>query len=172
MDPSGSSALQPPFIQPPFVRTPLHRTTASEPNAYGGSILFHGPITTSPEAIEEPTPATAGFSYDRYRRPTLGGLSSPRSAATLGNIGGKEIPGPNGPQRSNTAYSGWGTDPSGLSHIDIPQRFGAVGEYWKYYDELSDRHDKEMIRILSDNLDILLIFVSPSHSRDHRIVLT
>lgn len=44
--------------------------------------------------------------------------------------------------------------------IDAPQRFGEAAEYWRFYDEASSRSDKDMIKILSGNLDILLIFVS------------
>lgn len=49
---------------------------------------------------------------------------------------------------------------NGLMHIDIPRKFGEAGEYWKRYDDISERADKDMVEMLNANLDILLIFVS------------
>ncbi|KAG9050570.1 hypothetical protein FS837_004427 [Tulasnella sp. UAMH 9824] len=47
---------------------------------------------------------------------------------------------------------------TGLMHIDIPRKFGEAGEYWKRYDDISERADKDMVEMLNANLDILLIF--------------
>ncbi|KAG8985434.1 hypothetical protein FRB90_004703, partial [Tulasnella sp. 427] len=45
-----------------------------------------------------------------------------------------------------------------LMHIDIPRKFGEAGEYWKRYDDISERADKDFVDMLNANLDILLIF--------------
>lgn len=55
-----------------------------------------------------------------------------------------------------------GSGDGDLSHVEVPRKFGEAAEYWKYYDELADRYDKDMMKILNSNLDILLIFVSNS----------
>ncbi|KAG8898647.1 hypothetical protein FRC00_002544 [Tulasnella sp. 408] len=47
---------------------------------------------------------------------------------------------------------------TGLTHIDIPSKFGEAGEYWKQYDDASGQADKDMVEMLNANLDILLIF--------------
>ncbi|KAG8953108.1 hypothetical protein FRC04_003055 [Tulasnella sp. 424] len=36
--------------------------------------------------------------------------------------------------------------------------FGQIGKFWKHYDDLADRTDKEMSKKLNGNLDVLLIF--------------
>ncbi|KAG9002952.1 hypothetical protein FRB90_011282, partial [Tulasnella sp. 427] len=36
--------------------------------------------------------------------------------------------------------------------------FGHIGDFWKRYDELADRSDREMLTNLNGNLDVLLIF--------------
>lgn len=43
---------------------------------------------------------------------------------------------------------------------NLSSRFGQIGDFWKRYDELADRKDREMSRNLNGNLDVLLIFVS------------
>ncbi|KAG8912868.1 hypothetical protein FRC00_003586 [Tulasnella sp. 408] len=60
------------------------------------------------------------------------------------------------PTRSSTTVAPYSEN--GLSHIDVPRKFGDAAEFWRCYDELADRHDKDTIKTLSDNLDILLIF--------------
>ncbi|KIO30949.1 hypothetical protein M407DRAFT_68625, partial [Tulasnella calospora MUT 4182] len=39
-------------------------------------------------------------------------------------------------------------------------KFGQVCNFWKRYDELADRNDREMSRNLNSNLDVLLIFAA------------
>ncbi|KAG8946585.1 hypothetical protein FRC04_011563 [Tulasnella sp. 424] len=41
---------------------------------------------------------------------------------------------------------------------NISPRFGHVEDFWKRYDELADRSDREMVSNLNGNLDVLLIF--------------
>ncbi|KAG8911966.1 hypothetical protein FRC00_005482, partial [Tulasnella sp. 408] len=36
--------------------------------------------------------------------------------------------------------------------------FGHIDDFWKRYDELADRSDREMVANLNTNLDVLLIF--------------
>ena len=48
--------------------------------------------------------------------------------------------------------------------------FGYVDDFWKRYDELADRSDREMVSNLNGNLDVLLIFVSSFH-RNRRCLL-
>lgn len=43
---------------------------------------------------------------------------------------------------------------------NISSRFGQIGDFWKRYDELADKKDREMSKNLNGNLDVLLIFVS------------
>ncbi|KAG9019358.1 hypothetical protein FRB90_003462 [Tulasnella sp. 427] len=72
--------------------------------------------------------------------PTVGARPPPRTRAT----------------RSSTTIGP--AFENGLSHIDIPRKFGDAAEFWTRYDEVADRHDKDTIKSLSGNLDILLIF--------------
>lgn len=46
--------------------------------------------------------------------------------------------------------------------------FGQIGKFWKHYDDLADRTDKEMSKKLNGNLDVLLIFVSIQSTRRFR----
>lgn len=65
--------------------------------------------------------------------------------------------------RHATRVSGWPNESElegGLSHLDVPRKFGEAADYWKFYEEVSDRQDNEMVKILGANIDILLIFVS------------
>lgn len=39
-------------------------------------------------------------------------------------------------------------------------RVEKISEFWKRYDRLADIHDNKMTSNLSENLDVLLIFVS------------
>ncbi|KAG9000207.1 hypothetical protein FRB94_005603 [Tulasnella sp. JGI-2019a] len=39
-----------------------------------------------------------------------------------------------------------------------PEVFGEKGNFWGRYDRLADKHDKDMLKRLNDNLDVLLIF--------------
>lgn len=135
-------------------RSPLlHRATFSESDA----VFRELPVTASPEAIEsnDPLPQLSSNTRQAHPRRRTSTLKvTPQSPPPrLGHS-------PSGHLRSATTVTTWSND-DGLSHIDVPRKFGEAAEYWKYYDELSERHDKDMIKILSDNLDILLIFVRP-----------
>lgn len=41
----------------------------------------------------------------------------------------------------------------------VSPEFGHIDDFWKRYDELADRIDREMVANLNTNLDVLLIFV-------------
>ncbi|KIO19474.1 hypothetical protein M407DRAFT_82759, partial [Tulasnella calospora MUT 4182] len=41
---------------------------------------------------------------------------------------------------------------------NISSRFGQIGDFWKRYDDLADKKDREMSKNLNGNLDVLLIF--------------
>lgn len=115
------------------------------------TLLSGGQQTSPPEAIEL---TEASPQRTESKRP----LPSPNPAATL-TISPRLERSPSGQGRSTTAASTWPSE-GGLSHIDVPRKFGEAAEYWKFYDELSDRYDKDMNKILGANLDVLLIFVS------------
>lgn len=60
-------------------------------------------------------------------------------------------------------YSSSGDD--GLTTLSSllpnPVHLGQIADFWKRYDNLADSHDRKMSKHLDDNLDVLLIFVSP-----------
>lgn len=45
----------------------------------------------------------------------------------------------------------------------LPHRIhlGQIADFWKRYDNFADSHDRHTSKHLNDNLDVLLIFVSP-----------
>ncbi|KAG8934122.1 hypothetical protein FRC01_005021 [Tulasnella sp. 417] len=133
---------------------------------------FHGAEESSepvPILDEAPTPLTATSRHERQERSdhsaqhgrefSSDSILSPRISPLYfpsdPTVGGRPPIRPR-PTRSSTTVAPYSE--SGLSHIDIPRKFGDAAEFWRCYDELADRHDKDTIKTLSDNLDILLIF--------------
>ncbi|KAG8903568.1 hypothetical protein FRB99_003119, partial [Tulasnella sp. 403] len=134
---TGYTAVSPPLStmdEPPSVpfspRRPYfqHRATVSES---GGK--FAPTLTATPEPI---SPSAGSATLDGYPF-----ASQPKPGANA---------------RSSIASSRSGSF-DGLQ-IEIPRQFGEAGGYWNHYDHLADRHDRDMVRVLSDNLDSLLIF--------------
>ncbi|KAG8906593.1 hypothetical protein FRB99_006548 [Tulasnella sp. 403] len=63
---------------------------------------------------------------------------------------------PGGRQGSQTSESP--PEPNTNLQIAIPRQFGEADEYWKYYEEIANRHDEDMVKVLGDKLDSLLVF--------------
>lgn len=135
-------------IQPPSPIAPF--SSQSSPG------LLDIPQSAPPESFEfsdvEATSQPPGSAGQRWPRSTSSNLT-PNLALLRPGRSPSEA-------RSATSVS-VAPNENGLSHLDVPRKFGEAAEYWKVYDELSDKYDKDLNKMLSANLDILLIFVSP-----------
>lgn len=117
------------------------------------------PVTATPRQERQERSDHSGLSAQHGREFSSDSILSPRISPLYfpsdPTVGGRP-PIRTRHTRSSTTVAPYSE--GGLSHIDVPRKFGDAAEFWRCYDELADRHDKDTIKTLSDNLDILLIF--------------
>ncbi|KAG8894711.1 hypothetical protein FRB99_001041 [Tulasnella sp. 403] len=119
------------------------------------------------ESPSEPFAPRRPYFHHRATASKPGGKSTPTSTVSPEPIGPAVIsptlegyqftppPKPGANARSSIASSR--SSPLDSLQIEIPRQFGEAGGYWKHYDHLADRHDRDMVKVLSDNLDMFTL---------------